>query len=183
MSGQRGSFIVLCLVVISVLSGLTLLNMQNALHSSRLARSYLSYDLAFNRAQATLQQAQQQLDTTQTYRVGPENKPLEHANYPSLVGSAASLEPAWYYIYRNDLWLNSDYCEVQQVTNEQKLYHSNEFVSAFLIEKMINIKQDLNVSFFRITATGYGIEANTKVILQVIIKADDHKTRISWLMI
>ena len=184
MGSQQGSFILFCLVIISALTSFSLLSMQSSIQSSRLVNSYKSYNLAFTRAEIALQIAEDQLNAQGDYALDTTNKPLQPGLFPALLKSGAISQPCWQFISKKNLWLDEKYTIIQRPNLSKKLLFSNMTRSAYIIEKLsINNKVEA-VEWFRVTAKGFGLEANTAVILQLVLRVENKvpakKQRLSW---
>lgn len=184
MGFQQGSFILFCLVIISALTSLSLLSMQSSIQSSRLVHSYKSYNLAFRRAEVALQIAEDQLDTQSDYALDRTNKPLQRGLFPALLKSGATSQPCWQFISKKNLWLDEKYTIIQRLNLSKNLLFSNINRSAYIIEKLSIDNTVEAVEWFRVTAKGFGLEANTAVILQVVLRVENtapaKKQRVSW---
>lgn len=180
MNSQHGSFILFCLVIISVLTSLTVASMQSSIQSSRLVHSYMNYHLAFTRAEVALKTAEDQFDIQSDYSVDLSNKPLEQGLFPALLNVSATEQPAWQFIGEQNLWLDEKYTIIQRLDSNQNWPFSNRYHSAYIIEKLSIGNTAPGIDWFRVTAKGFGLQVTTAVVLQVVFKVQGKKQRLSW---
>ncbi|EPJ46200.1 MAG: hypothetical protein OFPII_22270 [Osedax symbiont Rs1] len=185
---QRGTFLLLTLVVMAFLASLSLLGLQNTIQSTKLSRHFLSHSLALQRAQiaialgevaiATSFTSNSNSDSDSDFKVNVNHRPLVKGSYPQLLQVDGEWLSAWQMIEQAALWDDENYSVVQKsataYSNQQRI------VSAYIIEKM-QLKQELsNVQYYRVTANGVGFNDRSTVLLQTLIRSTTYRQRISW---
>ncbi len=174
---QQGSFMLFTLIIIALLTSVSVVGMQNTIQSSRLTQSYKSYALAEQRAQAALFIAYNELNEIQMPSIADNNQPLEPGFYPQLLIVENKTVSAWHFIHSNDLWQDDNYVIVQKGSE------SSGGLSSYMIEKIGLSTNQRSLKVYRITAKGYGLSAQTGVVLQILVDLNKKKRQLSWSII
>ncbi len=179
---QRGTFLLLTLVVMAFLASLSLIGLQNTIQSTKLSQHFLSHSLALQRAQIAIALGEVAIATNFTsssaFKVNASNTPLVKGSYPQILDVDGEWLSAWQMIEQAALWDDENYSVVQKTavtyTNQQRI------VSAYIIEKM-QLKHPLtNAQYYRVTANGVGLNDRSTVLLQTLICSTTHRQRVSW---
>lgn len=172
-SRQRGSFILLTLIIISLLTTVSVIGLQSTIQNTRLINSYQSYQLAMHRAQTAITQAMKQLGSVKVFAINPINVPVVKGMFPQLINANGSQMSAWRYIKSKNLWWN-DALALQHKDSQGR------YVSSYIVEKLIYESSDKKVQYFRVTAIGIGFSQSQSVVIQSIVCIGDKLRRLSW---
>ncbi len=179
---QRGTFLLLTLIVMAFLASLSLTGLQNTIQSTKLSQHFLSHSLALQRAQIAIALGEVAIagnfNSSSAFKVNASNTPLVEGSYPQILLVDGEWLSAWQMIEQAAVWHDDKYCVVQKstlpYTNQQRI------VSAFIVERM-QLKQELsNAQYYRVTANGVGLNDRSTVLLQTLIRSTTHRQRVSW---
>ena len=170
LNKQAGTIILFVLVMTAFLANLSLLGMKNSLHSRKLTRSLIGYQLALQRAEPALLQGESQLSQNASYLVGQQGRPAEPGKYPQLFGT--TLLTTRLVLDKNGRWLDARYVHPTVL--------KGQVISSYITEKLLLKVGDTNAHYFRITAKGWGFAGNRAVVIQTIIRQQEQLVRVSW---
>lgn len=181
---QRGSLILLCLVVISLLANISLLGMDNAIHSNRLTTSFMSSSIALQRAQRAINLAEVAIDLQAEFKVNSAFEPVSQGMFPQFYNSGSRLQSAWQHLLKNDLCFSNKHTvmqslEVKPASKPNSLSTHKKLISAYMIEHLLSQRKTAT-SYYRVTACGVGLDGFTLAIVQTIIRYETSWQRVSW---
>jgi len=173
---QRGSFILLVLVLTSFLASLSLLGMKNTIQNSKLTAGFISYKLAFSRAEVALKKAEKQLRMDEQLHI----KAAEIVEAKGHKGKITQDRLIISRVLLDDrrIWHDNK----QTVVEAAKLaeYSSVTVTASYRVEKLLLVSKDGTTHYYRVTATGFDREGLSVVSLQTIVSYQDKLQRVSW---
>ena len=172
----------LTLVVISLLANISLIGMDNAIHSNRLTTSFMSSSIALQRAQRAINLAETAIDPQADYAVTSRFVPISLGMYPQFYDSASQRQSAWQQVLKNNLCFSNRHTVMQNLgvnPNHKSLDTNQNSISAYMIEQLLSTA-DTAASYYRITACGLGLNGSTLAVVQTIVRYETRRQRVSW---
>jgi len=174
----------LTLVVISLLANISLIGMENAIHSNRLTSSFMSSSIALQRAQRAANLAESSIDRQADYALTSRFEPIRLGLFPQFYNSGSQRQSSWQKILKNELCFSNRHTVMQSIgvkpDGQQKSLATNKkVISAYLIEQLL-IETEPAASYYRVTTCGLGLNGSTLAVVQTIVRYDTSWQRVSW---
>jgi len=181
---QSGSLMLLTLVVISLLANISLIGMDNAIHSNRLTTSFMSSSIALQRAQQAINLGETAIDQQVDFAVTSRFEPVSLGMFPQLHSFGSGYQSTWQQIIKNDLCFSNSHTVTQSLVKEPKnkpssIKANKKVVSAYMIEQLLS-ESEAPARYYRVTACGLGLNGSTLAIVQTIVRYETRWQRVSW---
>jgi len=174
---QRGAVLIIALIFLSIMATLAASSMQATTTNERLAGNIRDRSAAFQAAEATLREAENQLAAMTVFTlIAGTTTPTEAGQYPATMTVSGVQIDSWRYVDENNnaggtpLW-DDTAAVVKYQPADSYLVNVLASPPAYMIEEIESSNDSGAVSlYYRITARAVGLSENSEVVLQTIFK-------------